>query len=235
MLTTETRNALAQTLGYAFHNPIPLQAALTHSSYVHEQSLHAQASNERLEFLGDSVLNLLIAEELFARHQTLPEGQLSKLRSHAVNEASLATVARHLGLAQHMFVGRGETKGLEQKDALMADALEAILGAIYLDGGMAAAKASWQKWVSDMQIDWLDPRHLEEIDAKSRLQEFCLKSWQELPSYDAREIRGGFQVTLTVHGRPLLSTQNISKKKAEHWLAQTCLQHQLHLSFAEAR
>ncbi|MBY0515967.1 MAG: ribonuclease III [Bacteriovoracaceae bacterium] len=230
MLTPEKLNALSLALGYKFSNQAPLMTALTHTSFLHEMPSHAYPSSERLEFLGDSVLNLIVAQELYTRHFNLPEGQLSKLRSHAVNEESLASVARHLGLSRYLFLGKGEIKLIEEKDAILADALEAMLGAIYMDAGIETASAAWKRWLLEMKLDLLDPKHLEEFDAKSRLQEFCLKSWQELPTYESKEARPGFHVTLVVHGKPILSTQNISKKKAELWLAKSCLQNQLHLS-----
>jgi ribonuclease-3 len=231
MLTPEKLNALSQKLGHTFRDQSHLMTALTHRSFKHEHADHLYATNERLEFLGDAVLNLIVAQELFARHASLPEGQLSKLRSFAVNEETLAAMARHLRLADFLFLGRGEEKVAAEKDAILADALEAVLGAIYQDANLAAAQTAFWRWNSEMKQDLLDPRHLDEFDAKSKLQEYCLKTWQELPSYEAKAAQdANFQVTLLVHGRPLLSTQQISKKKAEHWLAKTCLQNQLHLS-----
>ncbi len=232
MLTLEKLNALTQRLGHEFSDTAILMTALTHSSYAHESPTHAHSANERLEFLGDSVLSLIVTEELYARHVTLDEGQLSKLRSFAVNEETLALIARHLGLEDFILLGKGAARG-EAKDAILADALEAILAGIWLDAGLGPVRSAWQRWQREMGLDLLNPRHLEEFDAKSRLQEFCMKAWQELPTYESREthsVRGHcFQVTLRVHGRALLSTQNISKKKAELWLARACLQNQLHL------
>lgn len=233
MLTAETLNALTQKLGHTFRDTAPLLTALTHSSYVHETSSHAHPANERLEFLGDAVLNLVVAEALYSRHPQLSEGQLSKLRSFAVNEETLALIARHLEVASFLWLGKGEARAVASKDAILADALEALLGALWLDGGLEAVRRAWSRWQSELNVDLLDPRHLDEFDAKSRLQEFCMKAWQELPAYESHEARVaeglGFQVTLHVHGRPLLSTRNVSKKKAELWLAKTCLQNQLHL------
>jgi ribonuclease-3 len=234
MLTLEKLNALSQKLGHTFRDSTPLMTALTHRSFIHERPSHVYPTNERMEFLGDAILNLMVAEELFNRHAELPEGQLSKLRSFAVNEDTLASMARHLNLGSFMFLGRGEEKQIEGKDAILADAMEAILAAIYQESDLASVKTAWLRWQEEMGIDLLDPRNLEEFDAKSRLQEYCMKSWQELPSYDFIEARTPssltFKVTLLVHGRPLLSTQNISKKKAELWLAKTCLQNHLHLT-----
>ena len=232
MLKPEKLNALSHKLGHDFRDSTPLMTALTHRSFIHERPSHVFPTNERMEFLGDAVLALVVAEELFTRHAELPEGQLSKLRSFAVNEDTLATIARHLNLGSFMFLGKGEEK--QEKDTILADGMEAVIAAIYQDGGLVAVKAAWARWQKEMNIDLLDPRNLEDFDAKSRLQEYCMKSWQELPSYEFQEARTpsslAFQVTLNVHGRPLLSTQNTSKKKAELWLAKTCLQNHLHLT-----
>jgi len=231
MLTTEKLNALTQRLGHAFRDPTHLMTALTHRSFKHEHATHLYPTNERLEFLGDSVLSLIVAHALYTRHTALSEGQLSKLRSFAVNEEALAAMARHLNLVEYMFLGKGEEKVAADKDAILADAFEAVLGAIYQDAGFASVESAFWRWSQEMGVDPLDPRHLEDFDAKSKLQEYCLKMWQELPSYDSKSLGGvNFQVTLSVHGKPLLSTQQISKKKAEHWLAKTCLQNQLHLT-----
>lgn len=233
MLTTEKRNALSQILGYEFHNPTHLTTALTHSSFIHESALPSHQSSERLEFLGDSVLSLLATEILMERYSLLPEGQLSKMRSMVVNEEVLAQLARLAGLAGFMFLGRGEQKTIHERDAILADAFEAILGAAYLDGGLAASRQIYQHLLKLSEKDLFGQENLMEFDAKSRLQEFCLKTWQELPSYEAQEIPGGFKVTLKVHGKEVLTTQNISKKKAELYLAKACLAQELHLKIGE--
>ncbi len=234
MLRAEKLNALTHILGYAFQDQQLLAAALTHRSFHHENP-GTPGPNERLEFLGDAVLQLMITTALYTRHPQLAEGQLSKLRGHAVSEPTLSALARKMGLQDHLLLGKGEARGADARDSVLADALEAVLGAIYLDGGPGAAQAAWQRWESALGVDLLDPRHLEDFDAKSRLQEFCLKTWQELPSYEAQEVREGgrpalFRVSLRVHGRPLLSTENPSKRKAELWLARACLDQHLHLT-----
>lgn len=233
MWTPETAVSLARTLGYSFQSTELLKTALTHSTYGHESARPA-LNNERLEFLGDAVLQLVVSAELFRRHPTLPEGSLSKLRSLAVNAETLGTLARGIRLQELLLVGKGERAGLESKDTILADGLEALIGAIYLDGGIAAAEVAWKKLLAFHPRDLLDPKHLEDFDAKSKLQEFCLKSWQELPSYEASETqeagRPAFRVTLSIRGRPLLCTQAPSKRKGELWLARACLQSHLHLT-----
>lgn len=231
MLIDENINAFAGELGVTFSDPRLLQSALTHRSFVHENPAHPVATSERLEFLGDSVLSLVVTDELFKLHGALAEGELSKLRSFIVNEETLAQIARGLGVHRYVLVGRGEAPVIETKAAILADALEAILGAMYLDQGLEVVREKFTSWARDLNL--FDSKHLIDFDAKSRLQEFCLKKWQELPSYVAEERKLpqglSFLVTLKIRGRELVSTQNTSKKKAELWLAQTCLKHQLHL------
>lgn len=227
-------NALARALGHDFSDPQLLQTALIHSSFSHENPATAAESNERLEFLGDAVLQLMITTELYVRYPKLPEGQLSKLRSFAVNAEMLSAIARNLRLQDFLRVGKGESQQLEEKDSILADGLEALIGALYLDGGPLVAQRAWLKWTTEMKIDVLDLRNLEDFDAKSRLQEFTLKTWQELPTYVYQETkldnRPAFRVSLTIHQHPLLSTTAPSKRKAELWLARTCLQTNLHLT-----
>lgn len=232
MLTPTKINALTRALGHDFSDPGLLMTALTHSSYGHENPSAQVTNNERLEFLGDAVLQLMITTELYRLHADLTEGQLSKLRSFIVNADTLGNLARNLELQDYLRVGKGEAVNLSTRDSIMADGLEALLGALYLDGGPMVAQKAWQRWTEGM--DLFDPKHLDEFDAKSRLQEFTLKSWQELPSYSYQETkednRPAFRVTLTIRQRPLLSTTAPSKRKAELWLARTCLQSNLHLT-----
>lgn len=234
MLIDEKINALAMRLGFTFREPQLFVTALTHRSFVHENPSHPTETYQRLEFLGDSVLSLIVTEELFRSLTTFSEGQLSKLRSAIVNEETLAQLARRLELDSFMFVGKGEAANLHTKDSVMADALESLLGAIYLDQGFEVVKKMFHHWISDLNL--FDGTKLSEFDAKSRLQEYCMKQWQELPAYEFEEKRMGtgvsFRVTLKVHGRELLCSQNVSKKKAELWLAQTCLQQNLHLTLS---
>lgn len=234
MLEPSKINALTSALGHDFSDSALLTTALTHSSYFHEHPNLVSESNERLEFLGDAVLQLMITSELYRRFPKLPEGQLSKLRSFAVNAETLGQIARVLNLQDFILVGKGERNSIETRDSLLADSIEALLGALYLDGGAVAAQTAWQMWTAKLGIDLLDPKHLEEFDAKSRLQEYCMKTWQELPTYSYQENkndkRQAFRVSLSVHNKPLLSTEAASKRKGEMWLARACLQTKLHLT-----
>ena len=132
-------NRLEETIGYAFQNPSLLTNALTHSSYANESGRHVQ-SNERLEFLGDAVLSIVVSDHLFRHFTHLPEGELTKIRSSLVCEKSLCGLARKIALGEHLLLSRGEQNtGGRQRDSILADAFEALLAAIYIDGGMEAA------------------------------------------------------------------------------------------------
>ena len=145
-MTTQTTDALEQSIGHVFATQKLLQQALTHSSQARELEAHRPegagrtGDNEQLEFLGDAVLGLVTTEELFRRFPQFSEGQLSKLRAHLVSKNHLIRVAERLELGRYLRLGRGEEKsGGRRKDALLADVLEALAGAIFLDGGLSAA------------------------------------------------------------------------------------------------
>jgi len=168
----------AEVLGYSFVQPERLQQALTHKSYAYEYKIGWEASNERLEFLGDAVLELLISGLLYERLPEHTEGELSKARAALVCEASLSAYAKQLGLGEFLRLGRGEvTSGGAEKGSILSDALEAVIGAIYLDGGFEPARA----FVTALFDDKLDeykrrPRGGVDIsDPKSSLQETIQK------------------------------------------------------------
>lgn len=155
-------------IGYRFRRPELLQQALTHRSYTAEHPGHDH--NERLEFLGDAVLGLIVAHHLHDTHPTLPEGQLSKVRATAVGRDALAEVATELGIGEVLRLGRGERlTGGQAKESILADATEAVIGAVYLDGGIEAARAvvltHWTRMLDELVTDPGSRDH------KSRLQE----------------------------------------------------------------
>jgi len=230
MLIDEKINGLLTSLGIdQSHYPKFLEA-LTHKSFLHENPQASGATYQRLEFLGDSVLGLIVTEALYHRHPQVAEGELSKLKSFIVRQESLAQLARVLELEKFLRVGKGEEHNLSENDALMADGLEALLGAIYLSGGLSLAQQSWESWVKLSGEDLYSLNNLVEFDAKSRLQEFCMKEFKELPVYEAHEHKNKFRVTLIIQDKPLLSVEDISKKKAALLLAQQCLKNELHLT-----
>ncbi|WP_440995565.1 ribonuclease III [Arhodomonas sp. SL1] len=173
---------MQQRLGYHFGDEALLEQALTHRSAP-------GPNNERLEFLGDSVLNFVIAAEVFARRPGAREGELSRLRANLVNKASLARLARTLGLGAHIRLGGGELKtGGHRRDSILADAVEALLGAVYLDGGFEACRgviaSLYQEWLEDL------PERGELKDPKTRLQEYLQSRRLPLPDYEVVDIQG---------------------------------------------
>ncbi len=168
---------LIQKIGYSFVNVSLLELALTHRSY-HKHS----KSNERLEFLGDSILNFVIAQVLFSEHKHASEGQLSRLRANIVNRNALAVVAREHDLGNYLLLGAGELKsGGYRRDSILADTVEAIIGAIFLDSDLETVEGCIVRWFADF-ISKASPKKLNK-DAKSILQEKLQHARHELPIY----------------------------------------------------
>ena len=158
---------LEEIIGYHFKNKHYLTQALTHSSYANEKKLGKLGSNERLEFLGDAVLELISSDYLYARFTQIPEGELTKKRASLVCEPSLAYCAREFGLPQFLLLGKGEDMtGGRNRDSIVSDATEALLGAIYLDGGFANAK----EFVLNFILNDIEHKQLF-YDSKTILQE----------------------------------------------------------------
>ena len=158
---------LEEIIGYHFKNKHYLTQALTHSSYANEKKLGKLGSNERLEFLGDAVLELISSDYLYARFTQIPEGELTKKRASLVCEPSLAYCAREFGLPQFLLLGKGEDMtGGRNRDSIVSDATEALLGAIYLDGGFASAK----EFVLNFILNDIEHKQLF-YDSKTILQE----------------------------------------------------------------
>ena len=136
-----TLTALEERIGYKFGNPSLLKQALTHSSFTNEQKLNKAKNYERLEFLGDAVLELVSSDFLYREHPDVPEGELTKMRASMVCEPALAFCAKDLELGEFMRLGKGEeSTGGRYRDSITSDAMEAVIGAIYLDGGMVPAR-----------------------------------------------------------------------------------------------
>ena len=162
-----TLQTLEERIGYRFRDGMLLTQALTHSSFTNEQKINKAKNYERLEFLGDAVLELVSSEFLFREYPQVPEGELTKLRASMVCEPSLAFCARDLELGKYIRLGKGEeSTGGRSRDSIISDAMEALIGAIYLDGGMEKAKAFIQRFIlSDLEDKQLF------YDSKSNLQE----------------------------------------------------------------
>ncbi|OAJ70985.1 ribonuclease III [Methylobacillus sp. MM3] len=170
-----TQSALVRYLGHDFTNNALLIQALTHRS-------HSVPNNERLEFLGDGVLNCVIAHLLYRRFPKLPEGELSRLRAHLVREATLCEIALGLSLGEYMRLGEGEMKsGGWRRPSMLADTLEALLGAVFLDAGFPAAEAVVERLYSPL-LENLDPKSLGK-DPKTFLQEYLQGRKLALPEY----------------------------------------------------
>ena len=172
---------LMDRLGHRFGDPALLELALTHRSWCAEHS--GSSSNERLEFLGDAVLSLVVTGRLYERFSDWAEGDLAKARASLVNAATLAEVGRSVGLGEQLRLGRGEeASGGRGKPSILADAVEAVIGAVYLDGGIGAADGSVGRLLGDRLDEVASaPGH---ADFKTRLQELAARLGLDPPSYD---------------------------------------------------
>lgn len=194
-----------------------LELALAHRSWCSENG--RTESNERLEFLGDAVLGMVVADEIYARYPELPEGQLAKLRAGVVNAISLADIARSLDLGQALRLGKGEAAtGGADKQSILADALEAVVGAVYLDGGFVAAQQLiLQLWhAAIVETAELGPGG---SDHKTRLQELAVAEYGHTPVYSVAmsgpDHARVFEAQVQVAGRLLGTGAGSSKKEAE--------------------
>jgi ribonuclease III len=214
-------SGISESLGYGFKAKSLLTSALTHSSA-------GENNNERLEFLGDAVLDLVVAEALFERFPYAQEGELSRVRSTLVNRETLAMVARDLDLAAHLTLGQGEKKsGGMQRESILANALEAIIGAIYLDGGLAVCRERVLVWFSSM-LDRTLPEAIRK-DPKTELQEILQARRLPLPIYAVISVAGKphnqlFTVACQCAALPsLVSAQGSSRRRAEQAAAEQAL------------
>ncbi len=174
--------SLAKRIGYQFKSSALLTQALTHRSF-------AANNNERLEFLGDGALNFIIANQLYQRFSKLPEGDLSRLRAQLVKESTLSEIAFSLNIGDALKLGEGELKSAGwRRPSILADALEAIIGAVYIDGGFSAAEALVLKLYEEKLVI-IDPKIIDK-DAKSQLQEYLQGKKIDLPDYNVVSIDG---------------------------------------------
>lgn len=207
---------LEDALGIRFSDPELRRQSLIHRSFAFENGL--AVTNERLEFLGDSVLGLVVTDMAYAAYPDMPEGQLAKLRAAIVNMQALADVARELGLGEAVQLGRGEElSGGRDKASILADALEAVFGAVYLDRGLADARALIDRLFRPRMEAYV--RGEGERDHKTILQELASQELRAMPEYHLEE-RGPdhekeFTATVFVAGEPLGTGVGRSKKEAE--------------------
>lgn len=214
---------LEEAIGYEFTNPDLLRAALTHRSYTSEDP--AAGDYERLEFLGDAVLQLAVTERIYAGYPDMPEGQMAKLRAAIVSEEVLAEVAARLGIGSHLRVGKGEeVTGGREKSSILSDVVEALLGAVYLDGGYAVAAETTLRHVGG-EID--QRAHAPGVqDFKTRLQEALAKKGSK-PDYrvsdEGPDHDKVFHAEVLVDGRLIGAGSGGSKKAAEQAAAEKAL------------
>jgi ribonuclease-3 len=212
--------SLERALGVAFRDPRLREIALTHRSYAFEQG--EEVTNERLEFLGDSVLGLVVTDIAFAANPTKQEGSLAKLRAAIVNIVALADVARSLGVGLAVRLGRGEElSGGRDKSSILADCLEAIFGAVYLDQGLDVARALIERLFRPRMEAYV--RGEGDRDYKTILQEVASQELRAMPDYRLEE-RGPdhqkeFTATVFLAGEPLGTGSGRSKKEAEQQAA----------------
>lgn len=220
-----------KVIGYAFREPSLLDQALTHKSHLNEVKEKGRKHNERLEFLGDAVLALVVSEYLTTAFPDSTEGALSKLKAHLVSEPVLAQAARRLDLGNLLRLGRGEelTQG-RHKNSLLADALESIIAAIYRDGGLDPARAFVLRAIaSDLKELTQSGRPTAVQDYKTQFQEWCQKRFDTLPQYSIVRESGPdhqkiFEVRLSVRGDVLGVGAGRTKKEAEQMAARQALE-----------
>lgn len=227
-MSTQELASLEKGLGYQFKETGLLREALQHSSYVNEQNDPDLRDNERFEFLGDAVLDLVITHVLMNHFPETREGDLSRMRAIIVNESQLATVAQDLNLGQHLLLGRGEALSHGgEKSSILADALEAVIAAVYLDGGLEAAFEVIEKQFNHV-ISRVGERLAAE-DFKSRLQELVQVRFKTIPDYKVVAESGPdhdktFEVSLSIGAVLTTHGTGKSKKVAEQAAAQTALE-----------
>ena len=220
---TQNTKALEEKLGYTFQNPALLTRALTHSSYANEQN--APGDNERLEFLGDSVLGFLTAEYLFSEHKGVPEGELTRLRAYAVCEKSLDVYAKQLGLGDFLLLGKGEERtGGRTRASVLSDAFEAVIAAMYLDGGIQAVRPFVLRYVAP----YVEAKPVFR-DYKTTLQEVTQQNPGETLEYVVVSESGPdhdkhFEVEVHLNSNVLGRGSGPSKKKAEQDAARQALE-----------
>lgn len=224
MLEGYTIKELERRIGYQFRNISLLKQALTHSSFTNEQKINKTGDYERLEFLGDAVLELTSSEFLFHEHQDVPEGELTKMRASMVCEPALAFCARDLELGKFIRLGKGEENtGGRERDSIISDVMEAVTGAIYLDGGMEPAR----QFINRFILSDLENKRLF-YDSKSNLQELIqgkLKKefWYELLEESGPEHNKVFKVSVHMEDEVLGEGVGKTKKAAEQQAAYRAL------------
>ena len=217
---------LETAIGYRFHNISLLQNALTHSSYANERWHNSLLSNERLEFLGDSVLGMLVAEYLYHNFPNRPEGELTRMRADMVCEQTLASAANRIGIGEHLLLGHGEEQGGGRKrNSILADAMESVIAACFLDGGMEAALKVVQQFI----LVEVPVTKLHNADYKTKLQELVQQKKNQVLSYKLVGQSGPdhdkkFDVEVSLNGNVVGAGSGSSKKRAEQMAAKSAIE-----------
>ena len=217
---------LETAIGYRFRNISLLQNALAHSSYANERWHNSLMSNERLEFLGDSILGMVVADHLYKTFPDRPEGELTRMRADMVCEHSLALVAEMIGLGGHLLLGKGEEQGGGRgRESILADAVESVIAACYLDGGMEAARSFVERFV----LVNVPVTRLHNADYKTALQEQVQQKRNQTLLYTLVGESGPdhdkqFQVELSLNGKVIGRGVGSSKKRAEQDAARMALE-----------
>jgi ribonuclease-3 len=212
--------AIEQNIQYVFKNKTLLKQALSHSSFINEMKRKGMESYERLEFLGDAVLELITSQFLFEEYKELPEGKLTRLRASIVCEFTLSSVSEMLHLGEYVLLSKGEEQtGGRNRNSILCDLFESVLGAIYLDGGMEAAK----KYVHTFLLTDIEHKSLF-YDAKTILQEMVQKDGKGVVTYEVIDEKGpdhnkSFVTEVYIDGERLASGEGPSKKNAEQLAA----------------
>jgi ribonuclease-3 len=220
-----TKDALGRceaVLGHTFRDPLVLKCALTHSSVAESRA----ASNERLEFLGDAVLGVVVCDYLYTHYPTFLEGDLTKVKSAVVSRRTCAEVAAALGLPALLDIGKGMTNGARLPESLAAAALEAVIAALYLDGGLDVARAFVLRHMEEHIRRAVASEHQENY--KSKLQQYAQKDLAASPMYELLDEKGPdhskcFEVAVNLNGRRFRSAWGTSKKEAEQRAAYNAL------------
>ena len=217
---------LEAAIGYKFKNIALLQNALAHSSYANERWHNSLMSNERLEFLGDSILGMCVAEYLYCTFPDRPEGELTRMRADMVCEQTLANVAGRIGLGSHLLLGKGEEQGGGRtRNSILADAVESVIAASFLDGGMGAAKQFIQKFI----LVEVPVKKLHNVDYKTSLQELVQQKKNQVLSYALVGESGPdhdkhFEVEVSLNGKVVGLGSGSSKKRAEQDAARVAIE-----------
>ena len=217
---------LEEAIGYHFSNITLLQNALAHSSYANERWHNSLLSNERLEFLGDSILGMAVADYLYRNFPDRPEGELTRMRADMVCETSLAAIANRIGLGAHLLLGHGEEQGGgRERASILADAVESVIAACFLDGGIAAARGFIEKFV----LTNVPVTKMHNEDYKTALQELV----QQKKDQELRYVMVGesgpdhdkvFDAAVELNGKIIGKGSGRSKKRAEQDAARDALE-----------